>query len=182
MIHKEVTSEGEFIAGEAFCHILNGRMDSKTCQSGGGGGTKLGTKAEVLCLFVFLIFIYFYWSKVGLLCCVKTLVYSKLIQCIYMCVRVYVCVCVCMCVQSRPSLCDPVDCNLPGFSVLGISQARILEWIAISYSRGLTWPRDQSHISCLAGRFFTAEPLGKSTYIYRYIYVYIYIFQILFPL
>ena len=54
MIHKEVTSEGEFIAGEAFCHILNGRMDSKTCQSGGGGGTKLGTKAEGLCLFVCL--------------------------------------------------------------------------------------------------------------------------------
>ena len=92
--------------------------------------------------------------------------------CVCMCVCMCVCVCVCVCVQSCPSLCDPMDCNLPGFSVLGISQARILEWIAISYSRGLTRPRDQSHISCLAGRFFTTEPLGKSTYIYICLYIY----------
>ena len=38
--------------------------------------------------------------------------------------------------QSCPTLCDPVDCNLLGFSVHGILQARILEWIAISFSRG----------------------------------------------
>ena len=38
--------------------------------------------------------------------------------------------------QSRPTLCDPVDCNLPGSSVHGILQARILEWVAISFSRG----------------------------------------------
>ena len=39
-------------------------------------------------------------------------------------------------------LCDPVDCNLPVFSIHGISQARILEWVAISSSRGSSWPRD----------------------------------------
>ena len=38
--------------------------------------------------------------------------------------------------QSCPTLCDPVDCNLPGFSVHGILQARILEWVTISFSRG----------------------------------------------
>ena len=40
-------------------------------------------------------------------------------------------------IQSCPTLCDPMDCSLPGSSVHGISQARILEWIAISYSRDL---------------------------------------------
>ena len=50
-----------------------------------------------------------------------------------------VCVCVCVCMharaQSSPTLCDPVDCSLPGSSVLGILQARILELVAISSSR-----------------------------------------------
>ena len=46
--------------------------------------------------------------------------------------------------QSCPTLCDPVDCNLLGFSTHGILQARILEWIAISFSRGSSRPRDQT--------------------------------------
>ena len=50
-------------------------------------------------------------------------------------------------VQSCPTLCDPKDCSLPGSSVHGISQARILEWVAISFSRGSSQPRDQTHIS-----------------------------------
>ena len=58
--------------------------------------------------------------------------------------------------------CDPMDCSLPGASVLGILQTRILEWVAISYSRwGSSLPRDQVHVSCLAGGFFTAEPPAK---------------------
>ena len=44
--------------------------------------------------------------------------------------------------QSCPTLCDPMDCSPPGFSVYGISQARILEWVAISFSRGSSQPRD----------------------------------------
>ena len=44
--------------------------------------------------------------------------------------------------QSCPTLCDPVDCNLLGFSIHGILQARILEWIAISFSMGSSPPRD----------------------------------------
>jgi len=51
-------------------------------------------------------------------------------------------VCVCEVAQSCPTLCDPVDCSLPGSSVHGILQARILEWIAISFSRGSSQPRD----------------------------------------
>ena len=57
--------------------------------------------------------------------------------------------------QSCPTLCDPMDCSLPGFSVHGILQARILQWVAIPFSRGSSWPRDWIWISCTAGRFFT---------------------------
>ena len=52
--------------------------------------------------------------------------------------------------QSCPTLCDPMDCSLPGSSVHGILQARILEWIAISFSRGSSWPRDQTLVSCIS--------------------------------
>ena len=48
------------------------------------------------------------------------------------------------------TLCDPVDCSLPGSSVHGIFQARILEWVAISYSRGSSQPRDWTWISCIS--------------------------------
>ena len=56
--------------------------------------------------------------------------------------------------QPCPTLCDPVDCNLLGFSVHRILQARILEWIAIFFSRGSSWPRDWTHVSCIGGRRF----------------------------
>ena len=49
----------------------------------------------------------------------------------------------------------------PVSSIHGISQARILEWVAISFSRGSSQPRGQTHISCI-GRFLTTEPPGKA--------------------
>ena len=67
--------------------------------------------------------------------------------------------------QSCSTLCDPMNCSPPGSSVHGILQARILEWVAIPFSRGSSWPRDWAWLSHAAGRFFT-EPLGKS--IWRY--------------
>ena len=54
----------------------------------------------------------------------------------------------CLVAQSWPTLCYPMDCALPGSSMHGISQTVILEWIAISYSRGSSWPRDWTCISC----------------------------------
>ena len=57
--------------------------------------------------------------------------------------------------QSCPTLCDPMDCSLPGSSSHGILQARILEWVAIPFSRGSSQPRDQTQVSCIAGRCFT---------------------------
>ena len=56
--------------------------------------------------------------------------------------------------QSYPTLRDPVDCTPPGSSIHGILQARILEWVAISSSRGSSQPRDQIEVSCVAGRRF----------------------------
>ena len=67
-------------------------------------------------------------------------------------------------VQSCPTLCDPVDCSLPGASVQEILQARILEWVAISSSRGSSRPRDQTHISCIGRRILTTEPHGEPTH------------------
>ena len=56
--------------------------------------------------------------------------------------------------QPCPTLCDPTDCNLLGFSVCGIFQARVLEWVAISFSRGSSQPRVQTQVSCAEGRCF----------------------------
>ena len=57
--------------------------------------------------------------------------------------------------QSCQTLGNPMDCSPPGSSVHGILQARILEWVAISVSRGSSHPRDQTQVSCITGRFFT---------------------------
>ena len=61
--------------------------------------------------------------------------------------------------QSCPTLCDPMDCSLSGSSIHGIFQARVLEWIAISFSRGSSRPRNRTRVSCTAGRRFTREAL-----------------------
>ena len=57
--------------------------------------------------------------------------------------------------QSCLTLCNPMDDSPPGFSVHWILQARILEWFAMSSSRGSSRPRDHAHVSCIAGRFFS---------------------------
>ena len=57
--------------------------------------------------------------------------------------------------QSCPTLCDPMNCSLPSFSVRGIFQATVLEWVAISFSRGSSQPRDQTWVSCIADSRFT---------------------------
>ena len=89
--------------------------------------------------------------------------------------------CVCPMLSRLSDSLGPMDCSPPGFSTHGILQARILEWVAISFSRGSSPPGDRiwvSHIagrlltvwatreawvitSCITGGFFTAKPLGK---------------------
>ena len=66
--------------------------------------------------------------------------------------------------QWCPTLWDPMEYSPPGASVHGILQARILEGVAMPSSRGSSWPRDETRVSCIsctAGRFFTTEPPGK---------------------
>ena len=74
---------------------------------------------------------------------------------------------------SRVWLCDPMYCSPPGSSVLGILQARILEWIATPSSRESCWPRDWTWVSfsCVADRFFTAETPGKPNFPYNVPYI-----------
>ena len=52
--------------------------------------------------------------------------------------------------QSCPTLCNSVDCRLPGYSVHGIFPARVLEWVSMPSHKGSSWPRDQTHITCVS--------------------------------
>ena len=77
--------------------------------------------------------------------------YNKVIQFYFqgVCVCVCMCVCVCLhvCTKPCPTLCNSLDCGLPGSSVRGIFQVKIQEWDAISCSKGSSWPRDWTHVS-----------------------------------
>ena len=65
---------------------------------------------------------------------------------------------------SHVRLCDPVDCSPPSSSVHGILQARTLEWVAVSFSRGSSWPRDRTQVSHIAGRRFTLWATKEAQY------------------
>ena len=96
-------------------------------------------------------FIFYYSHEIG----------RSLLQSWYM-------LCSCWVAKSRPTLLFMTPWtiySLPGFSVYGIIQGSILEWVAISFSRRSSQPRDQTLVSCFAGWFFTTEPPGKLWYI-----------------
>ena len=82
-------------------------------------------------------------------------------------------VCVCVCVyahdQSSPTLCNPMDCSLPGFFVLGTVQARLLEWVAISSSRGSSWHHFLSHC------FIALYRLSSQAVIYFHPFIHLWI-------
>ena len=79
--------------------------------------------------------------------------------------------------QSYLTLWDPMDCSLPGSYVHGIFQAIVLEWIAISFSRGSSWPKDRTQVSCIVDRrltvwatreeFLTVKVMEKSKHLYH---------------
>ena len=71
--------------------------------------------------------------------------------------------CCCLLAKSYPTLCHPMDCSLPDSSVHGILQTRILEWVAIPFSRGSSRPRIEPESPALAGGFITTELSGKPT-------------------
>ena len=76
--------------------------------------------------------------------------------------------------QSCPTLCDLMNCRLPDFSIHGIFQAIVLEWIAISFSRGSSQPRDRTWVSCIVDRHFTVWVTREVTLNIRSPYIYIY--------
>ena len=79
----------------------------------------------------------------------------------------HMCVCV-LVAQSCLTLCNPTDCSLPGSFVHGLSHARTLEWVAISFPRGSSQPRDQTCVSCIARGFFTIWA-AREAYIYNWL-------------
>ena len=81
--------------------------------------------------------------------------YLKIVKTMPQHYHLCVCVCVCEVAQLCANLCDPMDCSLADFSIRGIFQPRVLEWDAISFSRGSSRPGDQTQVSCIAGICFT---------------------------
>ena len=96
--------------------------------------------------------------------------------------------------QSCPTLCDPMDCSPPGFSVHGILQARTLEWVAISFSNARKWKVKVKSFSCVqllatprtaayqalpsmgfsGQQYWSGVPLPSPIYVYTHIYTYVY--------
>ena len=72
----------------------------------------------------------------------------------------FVCVCV-LVAQSYPTFCHHMDCSLPHSSVHGILQARILEWVAVPFSKGPSSPRDRTQVFCMQADSLPSEPTGK---------------------
>ena len=66
----------------------------------------------------------------------------------------------CLCAQSCPILCDPVECSPPGSLSMGFSKQEY--WSVIPFSRGSFWPKDRTHVSCIA-QSSPSEPVGKQT-------------------
>ena len=64
--------------------------------------------------------------------------------------------------------CNPIDCSLPGSSVHGVLQARILGWVAISFSRASSRPRNRTRVSCIAGRLFTDWATREALWLIQY--------------
>ena len=81
-------------------------------------------------------------------------------------------ICCCLITKSSPIHCGPMDCRPLGSSVHGVPQARILEWVAISFSGGSSSPRDQTLISCIGRRILYQRATWEAK---EYVYVYEYV-------
>ena len=81
--------------------------------------------------------------------------------------KVYLCFkcCCCLVAKSFLTLCDPIDCNPPGSSIHRISQARILEWVALPFSRGSPWIRDQTSLLHWQADSLQLSPQGSPCFI-----------------
>ena len=108
-------------------------------------------------------------KNTGVGCISFSNLYIRYIHIIYTCV-----VCMLSC-QSCLTLCNPMDCSPPGSSVHGVFQARILEWVAISYSRESFWPRNQTSLLQWQAESLPRHHLGSLiTYTYIFIHIHTY--------
>ena len=80
------------------------------------------------------------------------------------------CCVLCLVTQSCLTLCDPMDCSTPGSSVHGILQARILEWVAMPFSKRSSQPRDWTQVSCIVGVFFTVWATREARLAAKYLW------------
>ena len=136
-------------------------------------------KQELLKLFNFYSFLFnfFYWRIIALqnfvvFCQTSTWInhkYTYISFPLSMSIGLFslsvslLCAGLCLVAQSCLTLCDPMDNSPPGSSVHGILQAWILECVAIPFSRGSSWPRNQTHVFHIAGRFFTLWATMEAT-------------------
>ena len=90
--------------------------------------------------------------------------YLKIVKTVSQHFHLCVCVCVCAVAQLCAHLCDPMDCSLADFSIRAIFQARVLEWVAISFSMRFSRPGDQTQVSCIAGRRFTLYTTSEADF------------------
>ena len=102
------------------------------------------------------------WSTVPCICFRKSTSCPECINLVDLKEEGCVYVCACWVTQSCLPLCNPMDCGPPGSSVHGFLQERILECVAISFSRGFSRPRDQTWVSCILGRFLTVWATWKT--------------------
>ena len=78
--------------------------------------------------------------------------------------------------QSCPTLCYLMDCNLPGSPVHGMPQARILEQVVIPFSRGSSWPKDQTQVSCISASL-VAQTVKKSYHMIQQFHFWVFIWR-----
>ena len=139
----------------------------------------MSTRVKIIYLIIVIIMIRI---QLNFTLCVHICMYE---MCLYVCVSVCVCVCVCVYIyiymkseseaaQLCLTLCNSMDCRRPGSSIHGIFQTRILEWVAISFSRDLPDPGVEPMSPSLQADALPSEPPGKP-HIYTYICIDIYI-------
>ena len=120
-----------------------------------------------------LVFLYWYEKTI---CFVSMFTYSSTLSLhsysLYIRTSVYIYMLLFSCWVVSHSFYDPMDCSLPGSSVYGDLQARILEWVAISSSRRSSWPRDWTRISCIGRWAFYHWATRKALYIYIHTHTY----------
>ena len=128
-------------------------------------GQGLGAPADVFNMGWEWLGHYYWGCNLSSMCMIPELEIFPPGRSVYEFSNIDVCVLV---AQPFPTLCITKDCSLPGFSGYGILQARMLEWIAIFFSRGSFQPRDRTWVSCIAGRFLTIWAIREApvTYIY----------------